>query len=178
MNPYLLIDKYYKDNLPLKELLIVHSEAVRDKALWVVDKHPEFNVDRSFVAEAAMIHDIGIFMTKAEGIYCFGDAPYIAHGYLGADLMRKEGYNKHALVCERHTGTGLSLDTIVRRNLPIPHRDMCPESLEEEIICFADKFFTKSHLETELNVEEVQEALSRFGEEVVTQFNKWCVRFL
>ena len=74
--------------------------------------------------------------------------PYICHGYLGAELVRKEGFPKHALVCERHTGAGLSLQNIIQQDLPVPHREMTPVSLEEQIICFADKF-SKSKLDHE-----------------------------
>lgn len=59
--------------------------------------------------------------------------------------MRKEGFPRHALVCERHTGAGISLQSIIDQQLPVPHRDMVPVSLEEQVICFADKFFSKTH---------------------------------
>lgn len=106
-------------------------------------KHPELNLDTVFLEEAAMLHDIGIFLTHAPGIQCFGTEPYICHGYLGAGLVRKEGFPRHALVCERHTGAGLSLKDIMDQKLPVPHREMLPVSMEEQVICFADKFFRK-----------------------------------
>ena len=70
---------------------------------------------------------------------CIRDSPYIAHGYLGAEILRAEGFPQHALVCERHTGAGLSLHEIIDRQLPIPHREMLPVTMEEQLICFADK---------------------------------------
>ncbi|MDE8698292.1 phosphohydrolase, partial [Bacteroides cellulosilyticus] len=97
-------------------------------------------LDKDFLYEAGMLHDIGIFLTNAPGIFCFGDQPYVCHVYLVADLMRQEGYPRHALVCERHTGAGLSLDDIISQKLPVPHRDMLPVSLEEQVVCFADNF--------------------------------------
>ncbi len=66
--------------------------------------------------------------------------------------MRGEGYPRHALVCERHTGAGLSLEGIIAQDLPVPHREMVPVSLEEQVICFADKFYSKTHLEKEKSV--------------------------
>jgi len=45
--------------------------------------------------------------------------------------MISEGYPKHGLVCERHTGTGITLEMIIKNNLPLPHRDMVPVSMEE-----------------------------------------------
>ena len=55
-----LIDKYYKDFPELRNILLTHSEAVRERALRIVDAHPELGADPQFVAEAAMLHDIGI----------------------------------------------------------------------------------------------------------------------
>ena len=102
----------------MKHILLTHSRSVVDKALEIAGRHPELNLDRDFLYEGAMLHDIGVFLTDADSIFCFGDKPYICHGYLGADLMRAEGYPRHALVCERHTGAGLSLEQILAQDLP------------------------------------------------------------
>ena len=71
MNPYEMIDKYYSDNATLRHILVVHSEAVAAKALQILDAHPEWQLDREFVKEAALLHDIGIFLTDAAGIHCY-----------------------------------------------------------------------------------------------------------
>ena len=163
MNPIELIDAYYPEDNERKHILLVHSRLVAEKALCIADGHPELNLDKDFLYEAGMLHDIGIFLTDAPGIFCFGNQPYICHGYLGADLMRREGYPRHALVCERHTGAGLSLNDIVAQNLPVPHRDMLPVSMEEQVICFADKFYSKTHLEREKTVEKARKSISNFG---------------
>jgi uncharacterized protein len=173
-----VIDKYYFDNPPLKSLLLLHSTLVARKALYIVDTHPELGADRGFVEEAAMLHDIGIFLTDAEPIHCFGKYHYLCHGYLGADLLRQEGLPRHALVAERHTGTGLTLNQILERDLPLPHRDMVPVSIEEKIVCFADKFFSKTHPEEEKTVLQAENSLAKFGQKGVDVFNSWCKLFL
>ena len=173
-----LIDKYYSDNQPLRDLLILHSRLVADKALKVAAAHPELNLDVRFLEEASMLHDIGIFLTDAPSIHCFGKNHYICHGYLGADLLRDEGLPLHALVAERHTGTGLTLKQILERDLPVPHREMVPLSAEEKVICFADKFFSKTHPEEEKTVEQAEYSLSKFGQEGVNIFRDWCRLFL
>lgn len=178
MNPIELIDAYYPEDNERKHILLVHSRLVAEKALRIADGHPELNLDKDFLYEAGMLHDIGIFLTNAPGIFCFGDQPYICHGYLGADLMRREGYPRHALVCERHTGAGLSLDDIIAQNLPVPHRDMLPVSMEEQIICFADKFYSKTHLEREKTVEKARKSISNFGNVGLERFDHWCEQFL
>lgn len=178
MNPIELIDAYYPEDNERKHVLLVHSRLVAEKALCIADCHPELNLDKDFLYEAGMLHDIGIFLTDAPGIFCFGDQPYICHGYLGADLMRREGYPRHALVCERHTGAGLSLDDIIAQNLPVPHRDMLPVSMEEQVICFADKFYSKTHLEREKTVEKARKSISNFGNVGLERFDHWCEQFL
>ena len=178
MAPVDLIDKYYPEANELKHILLTHSRSVADKALWIAARHPELPLDKEFLFEAAMLHDIGIFLTDAPGIYCFGDKPYICHGYLGAELVRSEGYPRHALVCERHTGAGLSLEEIIEQDLPVPHREMLPVSLEEQVICFADKFFSKTRLDHEKNVEKARRSIERYGEAGLLRFNRWCEQFL
>ena len=178
MNPFALIDKFYPEDNELKLILLVHSRSVADKALALAQKHPELNLDLAFIGEAAVLHDIGIFQTDAPDIQCFGTYPYICHGYLGADLVRKEGFPRHALVCERHTGAGLSLQNILDRGLPLPHRDMLPVSMEEQIICFADKFFSKTKLDKEKSLDKARKSVAKHGEEGAVRFDHWCELFL
>lgn len=178
MNPFALIDKFYPEDNELKHILLVHSRSVADKALALAQKHPELNLDLTFIGEAAVLHDIGIFQTDAPDIQCFGTYPYICHGYLGADLVRKEGFLRHALVCERHTGAGLSLQNILDRGLPLPHRDMLPVSMEEQIICFADKFFSKTKLDKEKSLDKARKSVAKHGEEGAVRFDHWCELFL
>lgn len=178
MDALAIIDKYYPEENELKHILLAHSRAVADKALKIVHKHPELGLDAAFVEEAALLHDIGIFLTDADGIHCYGEHPYICHGYLGADLLRSEGYPRHALVCERHTGAGISPEEIERQGLPIPKRDMRPVSMEEQVVCFADKFFSKTKLDKEKSVEKALKSIARYGDEGVERFNRWCELFL
>ncbi|WP_455672405.1 HD domain-containing protein [Phocaeicola sp.] len=178
MDALAIINKFYPEQNELKHILLEHSRSVADKALQIAEKHPELNLDTQFLEEAALLHDIGIFRTDAPGIYCFGTHPYICHGYLGSELLQKEGFLLHALVCERHTGAGMSLQSIIDQQLPVPHRDMVPVSLEEQVICFADKFFSKTKLEKEKSVEKALKSISRYGEDGIIRFNHWCESFL
>lgn len=169
-----LIDKYYSDQPELKEVLLIHSKQVRDRALAIVDAHPEWTanglVDRAFIEEAAMLHDIGIIFVSAPRIHCNGPHKYIEHGFLGAELLRQEGFPKHALVAERHTGSGITLEQVIRDEMPIPERDYCPQSLEEKIVCYADKFYSKTHLGEEVSLSKVKENIWRYGHDA---FLRW-----
>ncbi|MCT4647029.1 MAG: HDIG domain-containing protein [Carboxylicivirga sp.] len=179
MNPEFIIAKYYCPQSPLWYTLTEHSKAVRDKALDIVSNHPELEADAQFVSEAALLHDIGIYLTNAPDLHCHGVLPYICHGYLGRELLEKEGYPAHALVSERHTGTGLSLIDIQRQKLPVPQRDMLPVTIEEQIICFADKFYSKSRsLTTPKSIDKIIKSMRKHGEHQVKRFEEWCEMFL
>ena len=173
MNYNLLIDKYYPEDNELRHILINHSQSVARKALQIVSSHPELHLDAQFVEEAAMLHDLGIFRTDAPGIQCFGSEPYICHGRLGAEILRKEGYERHARVCERHTGAGITCKEIIAQGLPLPHQDFLPETMEENVICYADKFFSKTHLDREKSIEKAEKSLAKFGEDGVMRFREW-----
>jgi uncharacterized protein len=178
MTPTNIIKKYYVEGSELYKILLAHSFSVADKALEITRMHPELNIDKRFVYEAALLHDIGIYLTSAPKIYCFGEYPYICHGFLGAEIMRKEGLEKHALVCERHTGSGLSKDYIVRHVLPLPQRDMLPESVEEKLVCFADKFYSKSGREGVKTVDQIRKHLSKYGVNILQRFEDMVKLFL
>lgn len=172
-----IIEKYYTRDSELYNLLIAHSKQVADFAMNIIKQNHNFKIDRDFVYEAAMLHDIGIFKTHAPSIHCLGDSPYICHGVLGRELLEKEGLPRHALVCEHHTGSGLTADDIKRQSLPLPLRDMLPVTIEEKLICYADKFFSKSSIETAKPIEKVRAEMARFGEDSLTRFDALTTLF-
>lgn len=142
---------------------MIHSRQVADRCLAIVAKHKELPVDVQFMEEAAMLHDIGIYRCDAPGIHCHGTEPYLRHGPIGGEILRAEGFPRHARVAERHTGTGL------------PGYE--PETLEEQIICYADKFYSKSRLDRVLTVAETAQSLEKFGHDGVLKFLAWAERF-
>jgi len=172
-----IIDKYYI-NKKAKNILITHGKLVYEKALLISQNKPELNIDEDFIEEAAMLHDIGIFLTYAPEIDCFGAYPYICHGYLGRELLDKEKMEKAALVAERHTGAGLSSLEIKKQNLPLPHRDMIPLSIEEQLICFTDKFFSKTKNSNEIPISKIRKKMLKYGEEQLKRFDNLVEIFL
>ena len=172
-----IIDKYYPADNELRRVLLQHSRQVADRCLKIVRQHRELPVDVQFLEEAAMLHDIGIFRCHAPSIYCEGTEPYIKHVSIGAELLRQEGFPRHARVAERHTGTGLTREEIVRQQLPLPHEDFVPETLEEQIVCYADKFYSKSHPDRVLTVSQAAQSLEKFGAAGVRKFLGWAARF-
>ena len=166
-----IISLYYEEGTPLLDLLLTHSEMVARKALDLADA-ARLDVDRDFVWNAAMLHDIGIFRCNAPSIHCHGTEPYIRHGLIGGGLMRGLGYPEIARVCERHTGSGLTAGEIERQGLPLPHQDFLPETLEEKLICYADKFYSKSgDPRAEKPLGRVRASMARFGPGSLARFD-------
>ena len=172
-----IIDEFYPEDNELKRLLMEHSRQVADRCLLIAKKHPELRLDKEFLEEAAMLHDIGILRCNAPGIHCHGTEPYIRHGIIGGQMLREKGWERHARVCERHTGTGLSAWDIEQQQLPLPHEDFMPEELEEQVVCYADKFYSKTRPGSERTVVEAMRALQKFGWDGIRRFQKWVDLF-
>ncbi len=179
VRPEAIIRSIYEPGSLTHDIFIAHAAAVTRKAVAVARRLLHLNPDIAFIEEAAMLHDIGICFTNAPSIGCMGTYPYVCHGYLGRKLLEDRGFYRHALVCERHVGTGLSAAEIRARGLPLPERDMLPESIEEQIICYADKFFSKKNNrpDEEQSIAEVVRDLEKYGPEPVRRFLDWADRF-
>lgn len=177
INPEEIIHRYCIGNAPLEQLLLQHSRDVARKALQVADAHPELQLDRTFLQEAALLHDIGIVSVDAPNIHCFGSRPYICHGLAGAEILLGEGLPRHARVAERHTGTGITRQAIEQQGLPLPADYYIPQTMEEQVICYADKFFSKSHPEHEKTLEEAIRSLWKFGPECTDKMMQWNKMF-
>jgi uncharacterized protein len=173
MTPFDIIFDHYDEGSVLADTLIRHSEQVRDKALVLAGNVPHLKPDLGFIAEAALLHDIGIYRTAAARIGCRGGDPYISHGVIGREILEAYGWTDHALVCERHVGVGITLEDIRTQKLPLPERDMSPTTIEQIIICYADEFFSKTNGGREHSLQEVLDSLARFGQEKVTRFKAW-----
>lgn len=187
-----IIDYYYPEDDELRRLLLVHSRAVADKAFHICRQHPELGADSDFVEAAAMIHDIGIRECNAPGIHCHGTRPYIQHGLAGAEMIHalhvaqgpagEPMLEAFARVCQRHTGAGITRREVLEQGLPMPLPDddsepYMPETIEEQIVCYADKFFSKTKLDREKTMEEVVRSLAKFGTSGVARFQQWAQTF-
>ncbi len=179
VNPVEVVGRYYASDSKSYRILLEHGRLVAEKALAAAARVAHLQPDLNFIHSAAILHDIGIFLTDSPGLDCHGTEPYIRHGILGRDILDALGHPRHALVCERHVGVGISAGDIRRFHLPLPERDMRPVSIEEEIICYADKFFSKNGngASREKSVAEIVESLGRYGAGNVQRFMRWVERF-
>ena len=170
-----ILGEYCDPESKLFDVLAQHGRRVAAKAIHAAKRVPHLSPDLDFIREASMLHDIGIIFTRAASLGCQGKHPYVCHGYLGRELLDGRGLKRHALVCERHLGVGLTAEDILQQGLPLPVRDMVPVSIEERIIAYADKFYSKTNgsEEGEKSVEAVKRGLLKFGPEKVQRFESW-----
>jgi uncharacterized protein len=173
MDPITILEKYYDPGSKLYETLLLHGRLVSQKAIQIARSVFHLNPNQEFLHAAAMLHDIGIRECRAPSIGCHGPHPYVCHGVLGRAILEQEGWISLAMVCERHVAVGLSAGEIQGRRLPLPVRDMLPITLEEKIICYADKFFSKDgSAEQEKSVSEIESGLAPYGTEQVLRFQE------
>ena len=172
-----IIDTFYPKDDALRRTLLIHSWQVACCALDVARRHPELHLDKSLLFDGAMLHDIGIFLTDAPDIHCHGSEPYLLHGCLGGALLRNLHLESLAPFCERHTGTGLSETDFISNGLKLPQVATAPVTLEEQVVCYADKFYSKSFPSVIRDAEGVCRSLARYGDDVVSRFRQWHLLF-
>ena len=182
MEALAIIQHFYPEDTPLRRRLLKHSEQVRTKALALAENSGE-TLDLALVADGAMLHDLGIGRCDAPSIDCHGAEPYLAHGVIGAQMLREYGaehgldLEKYARICERHTGSGLTSAEVRNQKLPLPERDYLPETPEESLICLADKFFSKSGDMEEKPLGKIRRQMAKFGDAPLARFDELCRRF-
>ena len=84
---------------------------------------------KDLVEIGALLHDIG--RSKTHGFN---------HALIGGKILRDKGFpEKIARICETHILGGLDKEDIIKLNLKIKDSSYLPETLEEKIVCLADK---------------------------------------
>lgn len=172
-----VLNFFYPEDTPLRRLLLTHSRQVTAKALTILANHPELDLSVEQVANAGMLHDLGVGRCHAPSIFCTGEADYLQHGLIGGEMLREYAaarnldLEQYARVCERHTGSGITRQEIAEQKLPLPERDLLPETVLEKLICYADKFYSKSGDLQEKNLPKVRRSMAKFGEASLARFD-------
>lgn len=111
------------------DVLIGHCRTVARVANALASELTERGkvVDAEVVNASALLHDIGRNKTQT-----------VRHGLEGAELLEREGVDEKVVaVVRKHVGAGLSAEEA--RSLGLPNYDYIPRTVEERIVCFADK---------------------------------------
>lgn len=170
---------FYPEDTDLRRLLLAHSRQVTAKALTILAAHPELDLSVEQVANAGMLHDLGVGRCHAPSICCTGEEHYLRHGLIGGQMIREYAASRnldleqYARVCERHTGSGITRQEIMEQKLPLPERDLLPETLLEKLICYADKFYSKSGDMQEKELDRVRKGMAKFGKDSLERFEEF-----
>jgi len=109
--------------------IIRHCQAVAMAAEIIADEAERrgLPVDEQAVIAGALLHDIG--RTRSQTVM---------HGVQGAEMLEKEGVDRKVVeIVRRHVGAGISPEEA--KKLGLPDFDYIPRTLEQRIVCFADK---------------------------------------
>ncbi len=86
-------------------------------------------------------------------------------------MLLKEGVDPEiADVAALHTGSGLTAREIADQKLPLPAIDLCPVTLLQKLICYADKFYSKSGSMQRKSIEKVRAQMAAFGPASLARF--------
>ena len=134
--------------LKIQHSIILHSEKVADKALEIANNITKVNVDKKLIEIGSILHDIG--RTKTHGF---------DHALIGGKILREKGFSeKLAKICETHILGGLDKEDA--KEFGLPEKEYLPISIEEKIICLADKLIAGTK---EVSLEE--------------RFNRWFAKY-
>jgi uncharacterized protein len=125
-----------------------HSEKVADKAIEIALKIKKAKIDINLIEIGALLHDIGRVKTHS-----------FKHAVIGGKLLKQRGFSdKLARICETHILGGLDKEDA--KNVGLPEKSYLPSSLEEKIICLADKHMAGTR---EVSIQE--------------RFNRWFSKY-
>lgn len=109
--------------------VIEHCEAVSRFAVRIAKAFHKkgFDVDVNLVEVSGLLHDIGRSKTHT-----------VDHGVVGGEIARSFDLPSSVVrIVERHVGGGIPKEEAKR--LGWPAKDYLPQTLEEKIVCYADK---------------------------------------
>lgn len=127
-----------------------HCKTVASLAVQIAKtcKEKGLNVDAQLVEIAALLHDIGRSRTHT-----------VDHVIVGAEIARKLGLPSSIVsIIECHAGGGIDIDEAKRLGWPI--KSYLPQTLEEKIVCYADKL-----IEGKRRV-QIERTISKFSKDL------------
>jgi len=111
------------------ERVVAHCRTVAQASMVLADALSEKGrlIDKKAVLAAALLHDIGRSRTQT-----------VEHGFIGAGILEDEGLDEVVIeIVRRHVGAGISIEEASA--LGFPEGDYVPRTLEQRVVCFADK---------------------------------------
>ncbi|MGC4878176.1 HD domain-containing protein [Micromonospora sp. DT43] len=151
------------------ELVYTHCEIICAVAEQLLADYPH-PLNAALVRAGSLLHDIGVYrLYDAAGQLDHGT--YVRHGILGHTLLRDLGFPELvSRFCSHHTGVGLTREDVLHQGLPLPVRDYTADTLEEQLVMYADKFHSKTTPPTFVTASSYAASVRRFGDDKVDRF--------
>jgi len=170
------LHKKYAPNSKEFATVFTHCEIVSDIALWCASNINE-EIDKELLKTAALLHDIGSYpFLAAEKASDDHKKCYPQHAILGAKILGDEGLDSSiSKLVETHILLGLTKEEIISGGWLLPARNYEPTSIEGRILCYADRFHSKTPKFNSFN-----SFLKRLNEDMPKQaykFKKWSHEF-
>ncbi len=134
-------------------------------------------LDSRLAVLGALIHDIGTYqildndgskddeITPDQITSLTFHSNYIQHGFLGYELLLDAGADESvAQFARNHTGVGLTAQAVREQKLDLPEGDYSPQTSEQKIVMYADKFHSKSDPPAFLTASVYAQKAAKYGE--------------
>lgn len=170
------LHKKYAPSQAAFDLVFTHCQIVWELAEQLISTS-SLTVNSELVKVGCLLHDIGVYRLYLPNGQI--DHPrYIKHGTEGYALLKEDGFDERLCrFASCHTGVGLSKEEIIQEALPIPPADYFAQTVEEQLVMYADKFHTKTTPPKLMTADTYAEKLKQFGEEKVRLFRKFQKQF-
>ncbi len=137
-------------SLGLENNILQHQLAVMREARDIAYNIKKVKLNIRLIKIGALMHDIGRTRNHS-----------LLHGPMGGDIIREHGFSEElARIAERHSMAGLSPAEAQTFNLP--DRIYEPQTIEEKIVCLADKYYIGTEKVTVQ--ERFQRWIDKYGE--------------
>jgi uncharacterized protein len=168
------IHKKYALNEEIYKIIYSHCQIVWEIANELIQKK-NLKINHELVHYGALLHDIGAYkLINSKMIW--NEKDYIKHGIIGYEILTNEGVDKP--ICEiarHHTGVGITREDVQNQQLPLPLSDYSPQTIEERLVMYADKFHSKTPRFN--SFESYSKFTRKFGEDKVKKFEKLAQEF-
>jgi uncharacterized protein len=169
-----LLHKKYAPSDAAFELVFTHCQIVERIAMSLIDARPELKIDRALISAGCLLHDIGVY--KLYDDVEINRELYITHGIEGERILTSEHFDERLCrMASHHTGVGLRKADIVHQNLPLPHTDFTADSIEEELVMYADKFHSKTPRFN--TTQSYANFVAKYGEDKIQKFMLMVEKF-
>lgn len=160
------------------DLVYGHCEIIWQIARQLIDRN-KLAVDKNTVEAGCLLHDIGVYDYYDAAGNFDREMDYTQHAVRGQKILETEHFPPIiSRLVAHHLGVGLTAQDVKEQKLPIPVQDYVPETIEERLVAYADKFHSKSYpVPTFNSYEWYKNFVAQFGDKKPAVFADMAAEF-